>query len=432
MDQGGYYNSQSFGGFGDYMPQQGYYNVPSFNPCTPQAPPPNSYHDAQFQDPYPPQSYQDLPCHSQPPCHNPYSQQYQDPQYDFYDQHPQFSQDYYPPQHPFPPQDYSPNPYPSPIHYTPYPRDTQPPYDHHTHSPSVGKYELDEETLALARRWGVTIVPDDYIEDEGYPMRPSEDEYANNQWEPQEPLYQEPQQEFKPFDQDPEMKFMMANMLKQMNEQQVLLGNMMAQIQGLTTQEPVQELSSNVDVLQEFLLPNEGHVVEENKKRGEDNDGEDEDDEVYDECIEMETPSWGESVEFQGNGDKEQLGDGPIEKVLKEDEIDEIYGTNKECPSMDDTPLDEDFRVIWEPGGVNVYQSGGPHWPIFMSKDCSFIIVHEEDQRFSLLALEKKNQKEEKNGDQEMDQAHGYYLDPKFRKKSLVDLWIKKDLRKEA
>ncbi|XP_019198178.1 PREDICTED: altered inheritance of mitochondria protein 3-like [Ipomoea nil] len=321
MDQGGYYNSQSYGGYGDYMSQQGYYNVPSISPCTTQAPPPNSYHDAQFQNPYPPQSYQDSPYHSQPPYHNPYPQQYQDPQYAFYDQYPQCSQDYNPPQHPFPPQDYSPNPYPSPIHYTPYPQDTQPSYDHHIHSPSVGKFGVDEETLALVRRWGVTIVRDDDIEDEGYPMRPSEDEYANNQWEPQEPLYQEPQQECQPFDQDPEMKFMMSNMLKQMNEQQVLLDNMMAQIQGLTTQEPVQELFSKGEVLQELFLPNEGHVVEEKEKICE--DLEDEDDEVYDECIDMETPSWGEIVHLQGNGDKEQLEDGPIEEVQENDGVEE-------------------------------------------------------------------------------------------------------------
>jgi len=104
-------------------------------------------------------------------------------------------------------------------------------------------------------------VPDDEIEDDGYPMRLSEKEYVNNQWEPQEPFYQEPQQECQPFDQDPEMKLMMANMLMQMNELQVQLHNLMVERQCLETQEPVQESSSNGEVLQELLLPNEGHVV---------------------------------------------------------------------------------------------------------------------------------------------------------------------------
>jgi len=292
----------------------------------------------------------------------------------------------------------------------------------------VESYGINKETLALARRWGVTIVPDDDIEDDGYPMRQSEEEYANNQWEPQDPFYQEPQQQYQPLDQDPEMKFMMTNILMQMNELQVQLENMKVQRQGLTTQEPTQELSSNEEVLQELLLPIECHMVDRNEKEGADLEGEN--DEVYDECIEMETPNWGENVEIQGNGDKEQLGDDPIEKVLKEDEIDEICGTNEECPLLDDTPLNEDFRIIWEPGDINGLESFGPHWPIVKSRDSHFLLVHEKDLRLSLLANEKGSQEKKISGDQENDQALEYYLDPKFRKKSLVDLWVKMDLMK--
>jgi len=285
----------------------------------------------------------------------------------------------------------------------------------------VGSYGIDEETLALARRWGVTIVPDDEIEDDGYPMRPSEEEHANNQWEIQESFYQEPPQISQPIDED--MRYMMNALLMQMNELQVQLETMKAQRKGLATQEPIQELSSNGEVLQELFLPNEGHVVDKNEKEGE--DLEDEDDVVYDECIEMETPSGEESVELQGNGDKVQLEDGPNEEMLKNDKSDEICGTNEECPSMNDTPLGENFRITWEPGGVNVFESVGPHWPIFISKDSYFLLVHNDDPRFPLLAQEKGNQEKNGNGDFGISQSHLYHQEAMFRKKSLFDLWIK-------
>ncbi|XP_019155361.1 PREDICTED: developmental and secondary metabolism regulator VEL1-like [Ipomoea nil] len=197
--QGGYYDSQSYGGnqhdgYGDPYPTQppppnNYYDAQSQYFCPPQFHAQNSYsqYTPNFQNPYPPQSYQDSLYH------------FQDPQYASCDQYPHTQQtspyytySSYQPNSPPPPQ----NPYhqgSSLNHFSP---PTQ-------CSPSVRRNGLNEETLALAKRWGVTIVPDGDIEDDGYPMRPIEEEYANNQWEPHEPLYQEPQQECQPFDQDP-------------------------------------------------------------------------------------------------------------------------------------------------------------------------------------------------------------------------------------
>ena len=80
-------------------------------------------------------------------------------------------------------------------------------------------------------------------------------------------------------------------------------------------------------------------------------------------------------------------------KVFKEDET---CGTNKEHSSLDDTLFDENFRTIWEPGGVNVLESVGPHWPIFISKDSHLLLVHEKDPRLSLLVREKEEEKEMK------------------------------------
>jgi len=218
--------------------------------------------------------------------------------------------------------------------------------------PPQASKPTDEETLAIARRWGVTIVPDDDIEDDGYPMRSSEEEYANNQWEPQEPFYQEPPQASQPIDE--ETRSMMNNLIIQMNMLQAQLEDLKAQGKGLTTQEPIQNSSPYEDVIHELFTPSEGGDEEESE------DGDDDDDEKVNEGIQMEILNWEESVELQGNGDKEQLKDGPSEEVLKNDIIDEFGGTNKVCLSFDDTPLGENFRLTWEPGGVNVFECGGP------------------------------------------------------------------------
>jgi len=69
-------------------------------------------------------------------------------------------------------------------------------------------------------------------------MRPSDEEYANNQWEPQEPFYQEPPQASQPIDE--ETRSMMNKLLIQMNMLQAQLEDLKAQGNGLTTQEPIQ------------------------------------------------------------------------------------------------------------------------------------------------------------------------------------------------
>jgi len=125
------------------------------------------------------------------------------------------------------------------------------------------------------------------------------------------------------------------------------------------------------------------------------------------------------------NGDKEQLKDGPSEEVLKNDIVDEFGGTNEVCLSFDDTPWGENFRLTWEPGGVNVFECGGPHWPIFMSKDSYFILVHKEDPRFSLLAQGKENLGENKNGFGESVCLNFEFMEEQCLSFMVVDLCIK-------
>jgi len=148
----------------------------------------------------------------------------------------------------------------------------------------------------------------------------------------------------------------------------------------------------------------------------------------------METLNWEEGVELNENGDEEKIDNGgkeqlqnvPLEEeVLKENEIDRMHEVNEETPSMDENFLGENFTRIWEPGGVEDFKSFGPHWPMFESRDSHFLLVHEKDPRLPLLANEKGSQEKKRSEDQGNDQALEYYLDPKFRKKSLVDLWVK-------
>ncbi|XP_031104360.1 MDIS1-interacting receptor like kinase 2-like [Ipomoea triloba] len=77
-----------------------------------------------------------------------------------------------------------------------------------------------------------------------------------------------------------------------------------------------------VSPYQQLCLPKEGHEVDENKRECEDLGEEDE--EICDECIEMEILGKEGEMKMQENGDNELLENGSMEKVFKEDETCEI------------------------------------------------------------------------------------------------------------
>jgi len=122
------------------------------------------------------------------------------------------------------------------------------------------------------------------------------------------------------------------------------------------------------------------------------------------------------------DGGEDHIESFPFEEKLKENVVGRAQGLNKEIPLME---FVENCIRVWEPVGVECLKSFGQHWPIFESRDFHFLLVHEKDPRLSLLANETRSQVMKRSGDQGNDQALKYYQDPRFRKKTSFDLWIK-------
>lgn len=70
-------------------------------------------------------------------------------------------------------------------------------------------------------------------------------------------------------------------------------------------------------------------------------------------------------IEMQNNVGNEQLQNGPLEEVLKQNEVDRMQVLNEEVISMDNAPLDENFRRTWESTNIDIDESSGQHWSIF-------------------------------------------------------------------